>query len=60
MAELRSVIVALNGSNYATWKVQVRMALIKEDVWNLVEGTEPVGNFFQQNFPKGMGNYNKQ
>ena len=42
MAELKSVIVPLNGSNYATWKVQVRMALIKEDVWNLVEGTEPI------------------
>lgn len=42
MAELRSVLVPLDGSNYATWKVQCRMALIKEDVWGIVEGTETV------------------
>ena len=30
----------LNGSNCATWKVQCRMALIKEGLWNIVNGTE--------------------
>ena len=40
MAELRSVVVPLDGSNYATWKIQCRMALIKEDLWSIVEGTE--------------------
>ena len=41
MAELnRSVVVPLEGSNYATWKIQCRMALIKDDLWNIVDGTE--------------------
>ena len=31
--------------NYATWKVQCRMALVKEGLWSIVSGTEtePVG-----------------
>ena len=31
--------------NYATWKVQCRMALVKESLWSIVSGTEtePVG-----------------
>ena len=33
-------IVALNGSNYPTWKVQCRMALMKDGLWNIVNGTE--------------------
>ena len=41
MAELnRSVVVPQEGSNYATWKIQCRMALIKDDLWNIVDGTE--------------------
>ena len=42
MAESRIVsVVPLNGSNYATWKVQCKMALIKEGIWKIdVEGTE--------------------
>ena len=41
MAESRSVaVVPLNGSNYPTWKVQCRMALMKEGLWNIVNGTE--------------------
>ncbi|KAK4324010.1 hypothetical protein Pmani_005322 [Petrolisthes manimaculis] len=42
MAEHKSTVVPLDGSNYATWKVQCKMALIKEDVWSLVDGTEPI------------------
>ncbi|KAK4305130.1 hypothetical protein Pmani_022962 [Petrolisthes manimaculis] len=42
MAENESTVVPLDGSNYATWKVQCKMALIKEDVWSLVDGTEPI------------------
>ena len=39
MAESRMVfVVPLNGSNYATWKVQCKMALIKEGLWKIVEG----------------------
>ena len=32
----------LNGTNYATWKVQCKMALIRDGVWNIVNGTEIV------------------
>lgn len=42
MADIKSVLVLLDGSNYATWKIQSEMALIKEDVLSVVEGTEPV------------------
>lgn len=35
-----TVIVPLNGGNYATWNIQCRMALIKEGLWNIVCGTE--------------------
>ena len=33
-------IVALNGTNYPTWKVQCRMALIREGLWGIVAETE--------------------
>ena len=42
MAEIKSVIVPLNGNNYPTWKVQCQMALMKDSVWNIVSGTEEV------------------
>ena len=35
-------MLILNGTNYATWKVQCKMALIREGVWNIVNGTEIV------------------
>ena len=37
-------LVPLNGTNYATWKVQCKMALIRDGVWNIVNGTEIVPN----------------
>ena len=41
MAESKSVtIVPLNDTNYPTWKVQCRMALMKDGLWNIVNGTE--------------------
>ncbi len=33
-------IVPLNGSNYPTWKVQCRMALLRDGLWDLVNGIE--------------------
>ena len=33
-------IVGLNGANYPTWKVQCRMALIREGLWGIVSGTD--------------------
>ena len=35
-----NAVVPLNGKNYPTWKVQCRMALMKEGLWNIVDGTE--------------------
>lgn len=32
--------VPLNDGNYATWKIQCKMALIKERIWGIVNGTE--------------------
>ena len=41
MAESKTVtVVPLNGSNYPTWKVQCRMALMKDGLWGIVNGTE--------------------
>ena len=37
----KSGVVHLNGSNYATWKIQIKMALIKYGGWGFVTGTEP-------------------
>ena len=40
-SESRTVtVVPLNGSNYPTWKVQCRMALIKDGLWSIVNGSE--------------------
>ena len=42
MAESKTIVVVpLNGENYSMWKVQCRMALMKEGLWGLVSGTEP-------------------
>lgn len=38
----RILIKPLNGANYATWKVQCRMALIREGLWNIVDESEGV------------------
>ena len=34
------LIKPLNGPNYATWKVQSKMALIKNGLWNIVTENE--------------------
>ena len=33
-------VVPLNGLNYGTWKVQCRMALLKDGLWGIANGTE--------------------
>ena len=41
MAEMKTVsIVPLNGKNYPTWKVQCRMALMKDGLWAIVSKKE--------------------
>ena len=34
------IIVPLNGTNYPTWKVQCRMALVRDGLWDIIAGTE--------------------
>ena len=51
-------LVPLNGKNYSTWKVQCRMALMRDGLWNIVnnkekiptEGDKDILNFFQRVF----------
>ena len=33
-------VVPLNDSNYGTWKIQCRMAMMKDGLWGIVSGTE--------------------
>ena len=33
-------IVPLKGQNYGTWKVEAKLALLKEGLWGIVQGTE--------------------
>ena len=41
MAESKTVaVVPLNSSNYSTWKIQCKMALIKDGLWGIVNGSE--------------------
>jgi DNA-directed RNA polymerase subunit N (RpoN/RPB10) len=35
-------IVPLNEKNFATWRIQVKMALMRDDLWGYVSGTEAV------------------
>ena len=34
-----AVIVSLNGLNYATWRVQCQMSLIRDGLWGIVNET---------------------
>lgn len=40
--ETKLNIVPLKGANYATWKIQCKMALIKDNLWNIVNESETV------------------
>ena len=40
MAESKIVaVVPLSSTNYPTWKIQCKMALIKEGLWDIVNGS---------------------
>ncbi len=39
-SEIKINIVPLKGSNYSTWKVQCRMALMRDGLWGIVDGME--------------------
>ena len=34
--------IVLNGSNYPTWKIQCKMALMKDGLWGFVNGMERI------------------
>ena len=39
--ELKIMMMApLNGNNYATWKIQCKMALMEDGLWSIVNGDE--------------------
>ena len=38
--DVRTSIIPLNDKNYPTWKVQCRMALMRDGVWGIVSKTE--------------------
>ena len=62
MAEGKHIsIVALDGSNYPTWKIQCRMALIREGLWGIVSGTEapPDQTTEAEKYKKYMGRRDK-
>ncbi len=41
MAEVKTVsVIPLNEKNYPTWKVQCKMALIRDNLWGIVNETE--------------------
>ena len=40
MMDRSTNIIPLNESNYSTWKIQLRMLLMKDDLLNIVEGKE--------------------
>ena len=45
MSKMKTVaVVPLNGTNYPTWKLQCRMALMKDGLWGIVNGTESAPN----------------
>ena len=40
-SDIKSQIVPLNEKNYPTWKLQMRMMLLRDNLLSLVDGTEP-------------------
>ncbi len=44
MAEKTSLVPLTSSLNYATWAVQVEMALLKDDLWTIVSNPEEAPN----------------
>lgn len=41
MSELRAVSIApLSESNFVTWKIQIKMMLLRKELWDIVQGEE--------------------
>ena len=60
MAESKTVAVTpLNGLNYVTWRIQCKMALLKDGLWSIVEGTEVAPAETDPNYKKFVGRRDK-
>ena len=42
MADVKSAIIPLDGKNYPMWKIQCRMALMDDSLWDIVRVIEPL------------------
>ena len=42
MGDIKSSVTLLKGENYATWKIQCRMALMKDGLWGIVSGADEI------------------
>lgn len=40
MSSTTSELIKLNGDNYSSWKLPLRMALIRDDLWEITNGSE--------------------
>lgn len=41
MSDFKAVGIApLNENNFMTWKIQIKMILLREELWDIVEGKE--------------------
>ena len=53
MAEVRvSTVVPLNEGNFMTWKVQIKMSMMREDLWGFINGHEAVPDISDSNYKK--------
>ena len=52
MAELKTAIVPLNGKNYPTWKLQCKMALMKDSLWGIVNENRSLGGRCSCRYPQ--------
>jgi len=40
MAETKTAIVPLTGENYPMWRVQCKMSLMKDGLWEIINGSK--------------------
>ena len=59
MSEGRYNIVPLGDSNFSTWKIQLKMVLIREDLWGFVTGAEVVPSTGSNSYRKQCGRRDK-
>src|SRR6218665_291673 len=55
-SDTRYTVAKLNNSNYQIWKFKVKMLLIREDTWKVVQGdtTDPVPDDWQRKDEKAQ------